>query len=42
MTLREAYEYGQEQLKKVDIEDATVEAWYLIEYVTGITRAMYF
>lgn len=42
MTLREAYEYGQEQLKKVDIEDATVDAWYLLEYVTGITRAMYF
>jgi len=42
MTLREAYEYGQEQLKKVEIEDATVDAWYLLEYVTGITRAMYF
>ena len=42
MTLREAYEYGQEQLKKVQIEDAQVDAWYLLEHVTGINRAKYF
>ena len=42
MTLREAYEYGHEQLKKVDIEDAALDAWYLLEHVTGITRASYF
>lgn len=42
MTLREAYEYGQEQLKKAQIEDAAVDAWYLLEYVTGTTRAKYF
>lgn len=42
MTLREAYEYGQEQLKRVSIEDAAVDAWYLLEHVTGITRAMYY
>lgn len=42
MTLREAYEYGQEQLKKVQIEDAALDAWYLLEHVTGITRASYF
>lgn len=42
MTLREAYEYGQEQLKIVGIDDAVLDAWYLLEFVTGITRAQYF
>ena len=42
MTLREAYEYGQEQLKKAEIEDAVLDAWYLLEHVTGISRAEYF
>ena len=42
MTLKEAYEYGQEQLKKAEIDDATLDAWYLLEYATGISRAKYF
>lgn len=42
MTLKEAYEYGQEQLKNVGIDDADLDAWYLLEHVTGITRAGYF
>lgn len=42
MTLREAYEYGQTQLKEAEIEDAVLDAWYLLEFVTGISRAMYF
>ena len=42
MTLREAYEYGQEQLKNVDISDAAVDAWYLLEFATGLSRAGYF
>ncbi len=42
MTLKEAYEYGQVQLKNVQIEDADLDAWYLLEYVTGVSRAMYF
>ena len=42
MTLKEAYEYGQKQLRKVEIEDAALDAWYLLEYVTGISRAKYF
>ena len=42
MTLKEAYEYGQEQLKNAEIDDAVLDAWYLLEYVTGISRAMYF
>lgn len=42
MTLQEAYAYGKEQLKKVEIQDADLDAWYLLEYVTGITRSVYF
>ncbi len=42
MTLREAYEYGQNRLQSVEIEDAVLDAWYLLEFVTGISRAMYF
>ncbi len=42
MTLKEAYEYGQEQLKDAEIDDAILDAWYLLEHVTGISRAMYF
>ena len=42
MTRKEAYEYGQEQLKHVQIEEATLDAWYILEFVTGITRAQYF
>lgn len=42
MTLREAYEYGRKQLQLADIEDADLDAWYLLEYVTGITRVMYY
>lgn len=42
MTLKEAYEYGQVQLKNAEIDDAVLDAWYLLEYVTGISRAMYF
>lgn len=42
MTLREAYEYGQKELVQAGIEDASVDAWYLLEFTTGISRAMYF
>ena len=42
MTLKEAYEYGQGQLKSAGIDDADLDAWYLLEYVTEITRAVYF
>ncbi len=42
MTLREAYEYGQKRLQDAEIEDAVLDAWYLLEFVTGISRAMYF
>ena len=42
MTLRQAYEEGIERLKEAGIEEAGLDAWYLLEYVTGINRATYF
>ena len=42
MTLRGAYEYGQEKLKNAGISDAAVDAWYLLEFATGLNRAEYF
>lgn len=42
MTLREAYEYGREQLNLAGIDDADLDAWYLLEFVTGISRTMYY
>ena len=39
MTLRGAYEYGQEKLKNAGISDAAVDAWYLLEFATGLSRA---
>lgn len=42
MTLKEAYEYGKNQLMEAHISDADLDAWYLLEYVTGISRAEYF
>lgn len=42
MTLREVYEYGREQLMLAGVDDADLDAWYLLEFVTGISRAMYY
>lgn len=42
MTFREAYTFGERELHMAGIDDAGVDAWYLLEYVTGINRAMYF
>ncbi len=42
MTLQEAYKYGERKLQQAEIEDAALDAWYLLEYVTGIDRAKYF
>ena len=42
MTLKQVYEEGQKQLQNVGIEEAGLDAWYLLEYVTGMSRAQYF
>ncbi len=41
MTLRQLLEWGTEFLKKCQIVDASVDAWYLLEYAFGINRVDY-
>ncbi len=42
MTLRETYEYGKEQLNNAGIPEFELDAWYLLEHVTGMNRTQYF
>ena len=42
MTLGELYSWGQEELQKNSVADAQLDAWYLLEYVSGVSRAMYY
>ncbi len=42
MTLETAYRHGKEALEMSGILDADTDAWILLEYVTGITRARYY
>ncbi|MCH5267812.1 MAG: peptide chain release factor N(5)-glutamine methyltransferase [Lachnospiraceae bacterium] len=41
-TLRQILQWGTIQLEKGDVPDASLDAWYLLEHVTGLTRADYF
>lgn len=41
MTLKEACKKGAAQLKESGIEESSPDAWYLLEYVTGLSRAAY-
>ncbi len=41
MTLRELLRSGEEYLKEHDVADASVDAWLLLEHVTGLSRAEY-
>lgn len=42
MNLKEALNMGEQRLKDARISDARIDAWLLLEWVTGITRAKYF
>ena len=42
MNLLKAYEFGQKALSLANIEDAATDAWYLLEFVTGVSRQAYF
>lgn len=42
MNLSEAYEYGKKELADAGIAEVDIDAWYLLEFVTGVTRAVYF
>ena len=40
-TLKDAYAVGRERLRRAGVPEADLDAWYLLEYVTGISRASY-
>lgn len=42
LTLQMIYKEGMETLEHAGIPDAKLDAWYLLEYVIGISRASYF
>lgn len=41
MTLREVYRIGTEKLAAAGIEESSLDAWYLLEHVTGISRVSF-
>ncbi len=42
ISLKNAYKEGKEILAKAGIREATLDAWYLLEFVTGVTKARYY
>lgn len=42
MTLKDAYNAAKKELETAGILEAALDAWYLLEYVVGITRTVYF
>ncbi len=42
MTLKEAYTEAGRRLKERGIPEASLDAWFLLEYVTGVSRASYY
>ena len=41
MNLKPAWEKGAARLREAGVPDASLDAWYLLEYVTGIGRTEY-
>lgn len=42
LTYEELLKIGENELLMSDISDANIDAWYLLEYVTGMSRAAFF
>lgn len=42
LTLRQLYQEGKNRLESRSVPDAGLDAWYLLEFVTGKTRADYY
>ena len=42
MNLKNAYRNGTERLRASGVPEPELDAWYLLEYVTGIDRASYY
>lgn len=41
-TLQQIYKEGASRLQEAGIEEYSLDSWYLLEYVTGISRASYY
>lgn len=41
-TLQQIYKEGIERLREAGIKEAELDAWYLLEFITGITKASYY
>ena len=41
MTLREAWIFGKDRLTGAGVPDADLDAWYLLEWCTGVSRSHY-
>ena len=41
MTLREAWKLGKNRLTEAQVPDADLDAWYLLEWCTGVNRSHY-
>lgn len=41
LELQQIYREGEELLRTAGIDESMIDAWYLLEHVTGISRAMY-
>ena len=41
-TYKDALEHGKQRLLECEIEDAKLDAWLLLEHVSGISRSWYF
>ena len=37
--LEELFRSGKERLREAQIEEADLDAWYLLEYITGVTKS---
>ncbi|MBC5743373.1 peptide chain release factor N(5)-glutamine methyltransferase [Lachnospiraceae bacterium MD308] len=42
MAIQEIYREGKERLERAGILEAELDAWYLLEHVTGISKASYY
>ena len=41
MTLREACREGAARLRKAGVPEAELDAWYLLEWASGVSRSHY-
>ena len=42
LTLKEALAKAVDKLQQMEVQDADIDAWYLLSYVTGLDRAAFF